>query len=55
MLRVIKKILIIILLVMLDTIYYLTTSIYVFLEKNKSKIKKYSKSFYSVLKEELDK
>lgn len=35
---------------MFDIIYYLTRIIYNFIEENKTKIQKYSKSFYNVLK-----
>ena len=55
MFKIIKKSLIITLLVTINIIVYITKIIYDFYEKNKSKIKKYSKSFYFVLKEELDK
>ena len=54
MLKIIKKSLIIFLLVTLDVTIYIAKIIYNFFEKNKSKIQKYSKSFYCVLKEELE-
>lgn len=54
MLKIVKKSLIIFLLVTIDVTIYIIKSIYNFFEKNKSKIKKYSKSFCSVLKEELE-
>lgn len=55
MFKIIKKILIIILLFTINVIAYISKIIYNFYEENKSKIKNYSKSFYCVLKEELDK
>lgn len=54
MIRIIKKSLIIFLIVTIDVTIYITKIIYNFFEENKSKIKKYSKSFYSILKEELE-
>ena len=55
MLKIIKKSLIIILLVTINTIAYITKIIHNFYEENKTKIKKYTDSFYCVLKEELNK
>lgn len=53
MLKLIKKSLIILLLVTIDTIVFIVKSIYKFYTKNKSKIEKIAKSFYLELKEEL--
>ena len=55
MFKIIKKSLIIILLVTINTIAYITKIIHNFYEENKTKIKKYTDSFYCVLKEELNK
>lgn len=55
MIKLIKKSLIIALLITINIIVYIAKIIHNFYEENKSKIKKYSKSFYYVLKEELDK
>ena len=55
MLKIIKKSLIIILLVTINTIAYITKIIHNFYEENKKKIKKYTDGFYCVLKEELNK
>ena len=55
MIKLIKKSLIIALLITINIIVYIAKIIHNFYEKNKSKINKYSKSFYYVLKEELDK
>ena len=54
MLKIIKKSLIILLLVTINVIIYISKIIYNFFEKNKDKIKKYSKSFYYLLREELE-
>ncbi len=53
MFKIIKKSLIILLLVTINTIVYITKIIHKFYEKYKGKIEKYSKSFYYVLQEEL--
>lgn len=53
MFKIIKKSLIILLLITIDTIVYITKIIHKFYEENKSKIEKYPKSVYYVLKEEL--
>lgn len=55
MLKIIKKSLIILLLVTIKIIVHIGKIIYNFFEKNKSNIKKYSKSLYYVLKEEIRK
>lgn len=55
MLKIIKKSLIIILLIIINTISYVIKIIHDFYEKNKMKIKKYADSFYCVLQEELEK
>lgn len=55
MLKIIKKSLIILLLVTIKIIVHIGKIIYNFFEKNKSNIKKYSKSLYYVLKEEITK
>jgi hypothetical protein len=55
MFKIIKKSLIILLLLTINVIAYIVKSIQDFYKENKSKIEKYSKSFYCVLKEELDK
>lgn len=55
MIKIIKKSLIILLLITIEVIVYITKIIHNFYKKNKSKIKEYSKNFYSVLKEELNK
>ncbi len=55
MIKIIKKSLIILLLVTINVIVYIAKIIHEFYKENKSKIAKYSKSFYSVLKEELSK
>ncbi len=53
MLKLIKKSLIIILLVTIDTIVFIIKSIYDFYNKNKTKIEEIVKGFYYELKEEL--
>lgn len=53
MIKIIKKSLIILLIITIDTIIYIAKIIQKLYEKNKSKIKKYSKGFYYLLKEEL--
>jgi len=53
MIKFIKKSFIILLLLTIKIIVLLTKSIYQFYLKNKSKLEKYSKSFYNCLKEEL--
>ncbi len=55
MIKIIKKSLIILLLVTINVIVYIAKIIQNFYKENKSKIEKYSKSFYYVLKEELSK
>ena len=55
MFKIIKKSLIIILLMIINTISYVIKIIHDFYEKNKIKIKKYADSFYCVLQEELEK
>lgn len=55
MVKLIKKFLIISILVTINIIAYIVKIIHNYYEENKSKIKKYLKSFYYVLKEELDK
>lgn len=55
MLKLIKKSLIILLLVTINVIVYIAKIIQNFYKENKCKIEKYSKSFYCVLKEELNK
>ena len=55
MLKIIKKSLIILLLVTINVTIYIAKIIHKFFKENKSAIKKYSKSFYSILKEELAK
>ena len=55
MIKLIKKSLIIALLITINIIVYIAKIIHNYYEENKSKINKYSKSFYYVLKEELDK
>lgn len=55
MIKIIKKSLIILLLVTINIIVYIAKIIQNFYKENKSKIEKYSKSFYYVLKEELSK
>jgi len=54
MLKLIKKSLIILLLITINVIVFIAKIIHNFYEENKSKIEKYSKSFYITLKEELD-
>lgn len=54
MLKLIKKSLIILLLVTINIIVFIYKIIYKFYKENKSKIEKYSKSFYNTLKEELN-
>ena len=54
MLKLIKKSLIILLLITIKVIVFIAKIIHNFYEENKSKIEKYSKSFYTALKEELD-
>ena len=54
MLKLIKKSLIILLLITINVIVFIARIIHNFYEENKSKIEKYSKSFYTALKEELD-
>ena len=53
MFKIIKKTLIILLLITIKVIVYIAKIIHNFYKENKSKIEKYSKSFYYVLKEEL--
>lgn len=55
MLKIIKKSLIILLLITIDTIVLIAKSIYQFYTKNKGKIGEIIKSFHGVLKEELTK
>lgn len=55
MLKVIKKSILIFMIITIDVIVYLSKIIYKFYRKNKSKFKNYSKGFYYVLKEELQK
>lgn len=55
MIKLIKKSLIILLLLTINTIVFFIKSIHKMYIKNKTKIEKYSKSFYNVLKEELAK
>lgn len=54
MLKLIKKSLIILLLITINIIVFIAKIIHNFFEENKSKIEKYSKSFYNALKEELE-
>lgn len=54
MFRIIKKSLILLLLLTINTIVYIVKIIHEFYEKNNSEIKKYAKSFHSILKEELE-
>lgn len=54
MLKLIKKSLIIILLITINVIVFIIKIIHDFYIENKSKIKKYSKSFYDTLKNELE-
>ena len=54
MIKIIKKSLIILLLITINVIVFIAKIIHNFYEENKSKIEKYSKSFYITLKEELD-
>ena len=53
MIKIIKKSLIILILVTIDTIVYIAKIIHKLYKKNKGKIEKYSKGFYYLLKEEL--
>lgn len=55
MFKIIKKSLIILLLITINVIVYIVKIIHNFYIKNKSKVEKYSKSFYYALKEELEK
>lgn len=55
MLKLLKKSLIILLLIIMNIIVSLAKIIYKFYEKNKSKMQKISKNFYTVLKEEISK
>ncbi len=55
MLKLIKKSLIILLLITIDTIALIGRSIYQFYNKNKCKVEKIAKSFHGALKEELTK
>ena len=55
MFKILKKSLIILLLVTIDITMYIFKIIHNFFKENKSKIEKYSKNFYCVLKEELGK
>lgn len=55
MLKIIKKSLIILLLVTIDTIAFIGKSIYQFYNKNKGKAKEIIKSFHGALKSELTK
>ena len=55
MIKLIKKSLIIALLITINIIVYIAKIIHNYYQEIKSKIKKYSKSVYYVLKEELDK
>ena len=54
MIKFIKKSLIILLLITMNIIVLLTKSIHNFFEKNKDQIKKYTKNFKILLKEELN-
>ena len=54
MFRILKKSLILLLLLTINTIVYIVKIIHEFYEKNNSNIKKYAKSFHSILKEELE-
>lgn len=53
MLKIIKKSLIILLLITIDTIVLISKSIYKIYEKYKTNIERIAKSFYTVLKEEI--
>lgn len=55
MLKIIKKSLIILLLITIDTIAFISKSIYQFYNKNKGKAEEMIKSFHGALKEELTK
>ena len=55
MFKIIKKSLIILLLITINVIAYIVKIIHNFYKENKSKVEKYSKSFYYALKEELEK
>lgn len=54
MFKLIKKILIITILIFINISIYIAKIISDFLKENKNNFKKYSKSFYNVLKEELE-
>ena len=53
MLKIIKKSLIILLLITIDTIAFISKSIYQFYNKNKGKAEEMIKSFHGALKEKL--
>ena len=55
MLKIIKKSLIILLLITIDTIVFIAKSIYQFYNKSKENVRKIIKSFHGALKEELTK
>ncbi len=55
MLKIIKKSLIILLLITINTIAFISKSIYQFYNKNKGKLGEIIKCFHGVLKEELTK
>ena len=55
MVKLIKKILLILLLLIICIITFFGKKLYSFIQKNKSEIKKYTKGFCRVLKEEIGK
>ena len=54
MFKIIKKSLIILLVITIKIITYIAKIIRDYDEENKSKVRKYSKNFYQILKEELE-
>ena len=55
MIKLLKRIMLILLLSIIDIITFIVKIVYDFFQKNENKIHRYTKGFYEVLKEEIQK